>query len=371
MRFIQVACFISAFCVFFSLKAQDFSLVKNLNEATTYCETNENAGIAFIHSELDSKDLVVRFGEKRKGDTLIVGEYIYKVLEKDRLQHFRFEYIYIDTKRIGEERAIGTRDEVLTRLKNGESFSELHRTYNMDRNGSEGDIGWVTLKGLPPCLQDKLQDLKPGEIDHCEYEGAILILRGKQKPRYLKGVYAVYDLFNGPSKHEAQLLQLKGMDAYRNYVKENPDVSLQLFDLYNDSAFLIKIENEGNSPFGSIYDHGDQRVLILKDTVVHLLDFDYIFVDQEADPGRVEELMSMSEEGVDFEILISKYGNPDKAFHSMHKVDQGILDPGLVAGIKDLGSNEITPVQIENRVFICRVNQPVLEVKAYLGVVYH
>jgi peptidyl-prolyl cis-trans isomerase SurA len=55
--------------------------------------------------------------------------------------------------------------EILERLKKGENFSELARTYSQDATAAQGgDLGMFKLEEIEPSLREVVSHLKPGEV---------------------------------------------------------------------------------------------------------------------------------------------------------------------------------------------------------------
>lgn len=63
------------------------------------------------------------------------------------------------------EEARKTAEEILKKLKNGQSFDELARKFSQGPAAKDGGIlGWIRIKDLAPPLKDTLKDMKRGDI---------------------------------------------------------------------------------------------------------------------------------------------------------------------------------------------------------------
>jgi hypothetical protein len=370
MKFVNLLAHLVVFLACNQLNAQDFGDVKTYKDAKEYVSAHPGSGIAFLHSEMDNQEVLKRFDQKQRGDTVLIGNYLYKVLNTDRIKHYRFQYIYLNSELLGALKTKEAQTEILKRLEEGEDFQVLHKEFNMDGNANFGDIGWISDTNLPEYLKNVLLHSKIGEIKTCNEQESLLIVKILKNPKCIKGFYAIYDKSSGPSKYETEIMELGTMQEIRAYVHENPEVSLQLFDSYHDSTFYSIVEKDAATRFEKMYDYNEQRVRILKDTLISLLDFDYIYVDITTEKELLNKIIDNHDKGSSFEELRTLYATNENAFHSMHMIDSGLLHAELADVLLPLSKYDVRVVPIQNSVFICKVNEPKIDVKAYLGIVF-
>jgi len=96
-----------------------------------------------------------------------IGYHIFRCLEKEN-ETMRLSHIMIKVRpsKRDTEKALTKVQDILARIKKGESFSELARTYSDDLSSKDlgGDIGWTPLYQLPEEIKKAVGNMKIGEI---------------------------------------------------------------------------------------------------------------------------------------------------------------------------------------------------------------
>jgi peptidyl-prolyl cis-trans isomerase SurA len=83
--------------------------------------------------------------------------------------------------------AIGLGEEILRKLKQGHSFSEMAQAYSQGPAGPEGGyLGWLPFDQLDPQLKERVAKLAPGEytdLERCQSGVQIIMLMDEKKGR--------------------------------------------------------------------------------------------------------------------------------------------------------------------------------------------
>lgn len=168
MRNITIASFLFFFVL--SINAQK-KLKKKLDSITT----TERAE-AFLETHKNRKNKLITFNEEkhktrlaqellemnRGASKMVKGEIErvhYKIIEKNRVPHFRVSFIYLDGKIMPLKEINQMRTKIISQYKNGASFSKLAKAYSMDRSAKQGgDLGWTTYGELTPEFEAAATD---------------------------------------------------------------------------------------------------------------------------------------------------------------------------------------------------------------------
>ncbi|MBT30093.1 MAG: hypothetical protein CMO01_10575 [Thalassobius sp.] len=111
--------------------------------------------------EKSLRDLQIGETLKIKEPTKII---YYKAIEENTALEFRVSYIFFDGNRLEVTQIDSLRDLVIKQLSNGVPFSELHKKYNMDRNPSNGDLGWFKEGDMVSEFENAVRDHKVDEV---------------------------------------------------------------------------------------------------------------------------------------------------------------------------------------------------------------
>lgn len=168
MRKITIASFLMLFV--FTANAQK-RLKKELDSVTTTERAQE-----FLDTHNNRKNKLITFNEEKhktrlaqellkmnRGASKVVKGEIervhYKIIEKNRVPHFRVSFIFLDGKIMPLAEINQVRSKIISQYKNGASFSKLAKAYSMDRSAKQGgDLGWTEFEKLHPEFEAALTD---------------------------------------------------------------------------------------------------------------------------------------------------------------------------------------------------------------------
>lgn len=168
MRQIITICLL--LCVSISLNAQkrfkkELDSITTAEDAEAYIESQKNRNNKLItfneakHKTQLAKELL----KLRKGGSKVVKGEIerihYKVIEKNRVTHFRVSYIYLNGKEMSMSEINGIREKIIAQYESGIPFWQLAKTYSMDRSAQQGgDLGWFTYGEMVPEFESAVTD---------------------------------------------------------------------------------------------------------------------------------------------------------------------------------------------------------------------
>lgn len=89
----------------------------------------------------------------------------YKILKIDSSTSIRVSYIYFNAFKMKREEIHKLRDDLLLKLNNGESFSELAKLHSMDVNSTNGgDLGWKDVSILDKNFVKEIINHAKGDL---------------------------------------------------------------------------------------------------------------------------------------------------------------------------------------------------------------
>lgn len=122
------------------------------------------------HTNSLSKELF----SKSAGSTLETEEQsattLYKIISITPTLHYRASYIYLDGKKLPEQKIDSLRKEIMHQLEQGKKFSYLAGTFSMDRKARQGgDLGWFTENKMFPEFVEALKENKTNTIYELDF----------------------------------------------------------------------------------------------------------------------------------------------------------------------------------------------------------
>ncbi len=167
IRLIFLIAFILPWSLSFAQKADnDLSKIQTVAQAEKYIEKNPktNAKIFNIESSSDTSELHLPLYEKKVGFTFQIGNYNYKILQIDSTLLFRVSYIYLDGSQYSKSQIDSLRKVIISKYRNGTSFTELVEEYSMDGNPNGGDTDWFPEKRMVKEFETAVRKHKKGDI---------------------------------------------------------------------------------------------------------------------------------------------------------------------------------------------------------------
>ena len=119
--------------------------VNTVDQANVFIKSNTNldAQLLTITFGKDTSDVDKKLFMMKSGEIFWADNVIYKIIKSTTALSFRASYIYMDGNKLSIQSIDSLRKVILTKYKNGTSFLDLVKEYNMDRNPT-GDLGWFT-----------------------------------------------------------------------------------------------------------------------------------------------------------------------------------------------------------------------------------
>ena len=118
--------------------------VKNVEQAEYFIYKNPgiNASLVLLNSETDTSGSAREIFNKKNLAVFTTGSFTCKIIEKKKAILFRASYIYLDASKLSMKKIDSIRNIILEKYKNGVSFNDLFKEYNMDGNTNGADLGY-------------------------------------------------------------------------------------------------------------------------------------------------------------------------------------------------------------------------------------
>lgn len=141
---------------------KELKLIENDKQAQEYLETyksKKNKLITFNEEKHNTTLAKALFKLPKKGTKISESEFsktFYKVIEKNKIQHYRVSYVYLDGDKMVIERINSLRKKIVSKYQNGLPFSNLVKRYSMDQSADKGgDLGWFTKGDMDPEFESQ------------------------------------------------------------------------------------------------------------------------------------------------------------------------------------------------------------------------
>lgn len=120
--------------------------------------------LIYLNSIHDTLSFSKKLLTKKRGGIYKVDKYIYKILSDTISYNFRASYIYLDGSKLSLIEIDSIKELILSEYKNGKSFIELFKQYNMDTNTSFGDTEFYGEGVVAKEFEDAVRKHKVGDI---------------------------------------------------------------------------------------------------------------------------------------------------------------------------------------------------------------
>ncbi|MBC7865836.1 MAG: peptidylprolyl isomerase [Bacteroidia bacterium] len=139
--------------------------VKTVDEANTFIKENPtlNAELLELNSNADSSELSKKIYGGKLLSTISIEGNTYKILEIKSSVIFRASYIYLDASKLSIQQIDSLRKVIISKYRNGTSFPELAKEYNMDGNPT-CDLGWAAEGLMVKEFSAAVKEHKKGDI---------------------------------------------------------------------------------------------------------------------------------------------------------------------------------------------------------------
>jgi len=160
------ASFLFAETIFGQTIKEKLSDVKNVEQAEYFIDKNPgiNAYLALLNAQTDTSNAAREVFSKKKLEVFTAGSFTCKVIEKKKALLFRASYIYLDASKLSMKKIDSIRNLVLEKYKNGVSFNDLFKEYNMDGNTNGADLGYFEEGVMASQFESAVRSRKKGEI---------------------------------------------------------------------------------------------------------------------------------------------------------------------------------------------------------------
>jgi hypothetical protein len=140
--------------------------VNTVEKANAYINKNPNlnAELLTISSEKDTSDIFNSLFLKKKGDVISEENFTYKIIDTSMSLSFRVSYLYLDGRKLSIKSIDSLRSVILAKYKEGTSFVDLVKEYNMDGNLNDGDLGWFKEGMVVKDFEMEVKQHKKGDI---------------------------------------------------------------------------------------------------------------------------------------------------------------------------------------------------------------
>ncbi|NRB59035.1 MAG: peptidylprolyl isomerase [Winogradskyella sp.] len=104
-----------------------------------------------------------------KGGTKVVKtefkKTYYKIIDKEKVTHYRASYIFFDGSKLSKEEIDAKRRKIISQYQQGYKFSRLAEINSMDINAKRGgDLGWFPEGEMHPEFEEALLEHDNGDI---------------------------------------------------------------------------------------------------------------------------------------------------------------------------------------------------------------
>lgn len=168
----------------------------------------------FIESKKEKHNIIITYNEEKHktqfakellnlgngGSKTISNELVkvhYKVIEKNKIDYYRVNYIFLDGSEMAIQEINRLRPRITAKLKNGVPFKDVAIEYSMDKNKTRGgDSGWFTYGEMLPEFEQQV-------ITHSHEIGDIFFV---DIPSY-KSYYVIKKTYDKKSITEVKVLK--------------------------------------------------------------------------------------------------------------------------------------------------------------------
>lgn len=165
-RLLALLFFIPAIC--FSQKSleQELDSVSTAEEAKTFAKAHKKANKSKVftfnkekHKTRLADDL---FKLSKGGKQVVKTDYkktYYKIIDKNKVTHYRVSYIYFDGSKMTLEEINNKRAKIISQYEQGYKFEALAKLHSMDLNAKRGgDLGWFPEGQMHPEFEDAVKN---------------------------------------------------------------------------------------------------------------------------------------------------------------------------------------------------------------------
>ena len=360
--------------------------INNFEDAQAYADEYPEVNLVFLHEELANSTYLEMKDTLKAGDNFSMQFYRLRVIELGDKELFHCRYIFINDYDLTDGEAQRKQDEIVKKLSDGDDFEDLHAEYSMDENANAGNLGWIDPDHMAEGFRDALIAHKNGEVFKCADDslGWYFVVEVTLEPNKVMGHYVlVYPETSAIGNdqnidHEANLKELSSVTEMRNYANKNSAVNIHLFNSVNDLQFfwnLEKLREQDEKIVGNKVDIEGTRYVILKDTMVNLYTFQYIFIDgtkisDEERTRRVNDIYNRYNGGEDFQSLVNAYWVENKEYSTMSNVDGALLMPELLAQLNQKKPGELFVARTSQSYFVGIPIEETAITEAYVAISY-
>jgi len=154
---------------------------------------------AHINAEVDINEYNKAYEllkSHKPGAIVVDGKDIYKVIEATTVTAYNAGYIYLDTKKLSEDKIKQLTDDIFSQYKNGMSFSELIERFSMDRNPNAAELKFTDGQ-MVPTFEKAVKEHKAGEVFTVETpdKGWFHIVNKNEDDRQINAIRAEYAVY--------------------------------------------------------------------------------------------------------------------------------------------------------------------------------
>ncbi|MBV7268232.1 peptidylprolyl isomerase [Winogradskyella luteola] len=151
---------------------QELDSISTAEEAKTFAKAHKKANKSKLftfnkekHKTRLADDL---FKLVKGGKQVVKTDYkktYYKVIDKNKVTHYRVSYIYFDGSKMTLEEINDKRNKILGQYSDGYKFDALAKLHSMDLNAKRGgDLGWFPEGQMHPEFEDAVKQHNTNDI---------------------------------------------------------------------------------------------------------------------------------------------------------------------------------------------------------------
>jgi parvulin-like peptidyl-prolyl isomerase len=151
---------------------QELDSVSTTEEAKTFAKTYKKANkskLFTFNKEKHKTRLAESLFELSKGGKQVVktdyNKTYYKIIDKNKVIHYRASYIYFDGSKMTLEEINTLRSKIIAQYNEGYKFEALAKLHSMDINAKRGgDLGWCPEGQMHPKFEEAVKTNQTNEI---------------------------------------------------------------------------------------------------------------------------------------------------------------------------------------------------------------
>ena len=151
---------------------QELDSISNKEDAKAFAKTHKKTNkskVLVFNKEKHKTKLANELFRLSVGGKKVVDKdqkkTYYKVIDKEKILHYRVSYIYFDGRKMTVNDINSKRSKIIKQYKQGYKFEALAKLHSMDINANKGgDLGWFPEGQTHPDFENAVKTQSKGDI---------------------------------------------------------------------------------------------------------------------------------------------------------------------------------------------------------------